>query len=202
LISTAGVDRVVTIDLHAAQIQGFFDIPVDHLYASRVIGRYLTQLGLDEFVVTSPDVGGLKTAWSFTKLLNARLAVVEKRRLSADEVETGFVIGDVKDRDVVILDDLISTGGTATAAAQVLKDKGARRIFIAATHPVFCGPAAERISAAVEKGVVEQIIVTDTIPVKAEIPNLQVLSVSDLIGETIHRIHMNKSVSRLFKKGL
>jgi ribose-phosphate pyrophosphokinase len=196
LIETAGVDRVVTLDLHAAQIQGFFDIPVDHLFGSRVIARYLKRLDLTDLVVTSPDVGGLKMAWAYAKLLNARLAVVEKRRISPDSVEVGFVIGDVAGRNVVIVDDMISTGGTVSQAAALLKEKGAQRVIIAATHAVFCGPAVERLSAAP----VEEIIVTDTIPVTAELPNLQVLSVADFLGEAMHRIHMNKSVSKLFRK--
>ena len=195
LIETAGVDRVVTLDLHAAQIQGFFDIPVDHLYGSRVIARYLKRLDLSDLVVTSPDVGGLKMAWAYAKLLDARLAVVEKRRISPDSVEVGFVIGDVSGRNVVIVDDLISTGGTVSAAARLLKEKGAERVIIAATHAVFCGPAVERLTAAP----VEEIIVTDTIPVTANLPNLQVLSVADFLGEAMHRIHMNKSVSKLFR---
>lgn len=195
LIETAGVDRVVTLDLHAAQIQGFFDIPVDHLYGSRVIARYLKRLDLSDLVVTSPDVGGLKMAWAYAKLLDARLAVVEKRRISPDSVEVGFVIGDVSGRNVVIVDDLISTGGTVSQAARLLKEKGAERVIIAATHAVFCGPAIERLTAAP----VEEIIVTDTIPVTANLPNLQVLSVADFLGEAMHRIHMNKSVSKLFR---
>lgn len=198
LISTAGVQRVVTLDLHAAQIQGFFDIPVDHLYGSQVLARHISQLGLGELTITSPDVGGLKMALSLKKLLGAELAVVEKRRIAADAVETGFVIGDVADRDVVIVDDLISTGGTITKAARVLKDSGAGRVIIAATHAVFCEPAAERLGNAVAEGVIERIIVTDTIPFKEDIPNLAVLSVAELLGETIHRIHTNKSVSQLF----
>jgi ribose-phosphate pyrophosphokinase len=194
LIETAGVDRVVTLDLHAAQIQGFFDIPVDHLFGSRVIARYLKRLDLNDLVVTSPDVGGMKMAWAYAKLLDARLAVVEKRRINAEDVEVGFVIGDVAGRNVVIVDDMISTAGTVTQAAALLKEKGAERVIIAATHAVFCGPAVERLIAAP----VEEIVVTDTIPVTAKLPNLQVLSVADFLGEAMHRIHMNKSVSKLF----
>lgn len=198
LISVSGVDRVLTIDLHAAQIQGFLDIPTDHLYGSRVIARHLRRLDLsDNVVVTSPDIGGLKMAWSYTKLLDARLAVVEKRRLGPDSVEAGFVIGDVEGRTVVIVDDMISTAGTVSQAARVLKDKGAQRIVVCATHAVFCGPAVERLKGAP----IDDIIVTDTIPVNdEEIPNLTVLTVADFLGEAIHRIHMNKSVSLLFRK--
>lgn len=198
LISTAGVDRVVTMDLHAAQIQGFFDIPVDHLYGSRVIARYLRRMDLQDLIVTSPDIGGLKTAWAYAKLLDARLAVVEKRRITPDSIEVGFVIGDVEGRSVVIVDDMISTGGTVTKAAKLLKEKGAARVIIAATHPVFCGPAIERLKDAN----VEEIIVTDTIPCVNDLNNLQVLSVADFLGESIHRIHTNKSVSYLFRKGI
>ena len=198
MLSTSNLDRLVTIDLHAAQIQGFLDIPVDHLYGSQVIARYLRRLDIPDLVVTSPDVGGLKMAWAYAKLLNARLAVVEKRRLGPDSVEVGFVIGDVADRNVVIVDDLISTGGTVAQAARIVKEKGAKRVIIAATHAVFCGQAVERLKAAP----VEQIIVTDTIPANTEIENLQVLSVADFLGEAVHRIHTNKSVSYLFRKTL
>ena len=137
-------------------------------------------------------------AWGYAKLLNARLAVVEKRRMSPDEVEHGFVIGEVEGRNVVIVDDLISTAGTVSQAAKTIKEKGALRVIVAATHAVFCGNAIEKLSAAP----IESIIVTDTIPVTAALSNLQVLSVSDLLGEAVHRIHTNKSVSYLFRKSL
>jgi ribose-phosphate pyrophosphokinase len=195
LLQAAGVDRVVTLDLHAAQIQGFFDIPVDHLYASRVFTKYVRKLGLKDLVVASPDAGGMKMAWGYTKRLDAYLAVVEKRRTSATDVEVGFVIGDVKDKNVVIIDDIISTGGTLAKAAQLLRDKGAKKVIVMATHAVFCGRAVEKLRDAP----LDEIIVTDTIPVTAPIERLRVLSVAELLGEAVHRIHTNKSVSTLFQ---
>ena len=195
LMQAAGIDRVVTLDLHAAQIQGFFNIPVDHLYASRVFTKYVRELDLPDLVIASPDVGGMKMAWGYTKRLDARLAVIEKRRLSGEEVEVGFVIGDIKDKNVIIVDDIISTGGSVAKAAGLLKEKGARKVFVMATHAVFCGRAVEKLRDAP----VAEIIVTDTIPVKAPIERLKVLSVADLLGEAVHRIHTNKSVSTLFK---
>ena len=196
LLQASGVNRVVTIDLHAAQIQGFFNIPVDHLYAARVFTKYVRQLELPDLVVASPDAGGMKMAWGYTKRLDAGLAVVEKRRLSGEDVEVGFVIGDVKDKNVVIVDDMISTGGSVVKASQLLLEKGAKAVYVLATHPVFCGRAVEKLRDAP----LTQAIVTDTIPVTANIERLKVLSVADLLGEAVHRIHTNKSVSTLFKR--
>ncbi len=197
LLQAAGVDRVVAMDLHAAQIQGFFDIPVDHLYASRVFTKYARKLELGpNLVVASPDAGGMKMAWGYTKRLDAFLAVIEKRRVSGEAVEVGFVIGDVKDKNVIIVDDIISTGGSVAAAASLLKEKGARNVYVMATHAVFCGRAVEKLRDAP----LTEIIVTDTIPVSAPIDRLRVLSVAELLGEALHRIHTNKSVSTLFQR--
>jgi ribose-phosphate pyrophosphokinase len=196
ILQAAGVTRVVTIDLHAAQIQGFFDVPVDHLYASRVFTKYARQLGLAELTVASPDAGGMKMAWGYTKRLDARLAVVEKRRISGEDVEVGFVIGDVKDKNVIIVDDIISTGGSISKAAGLLKEKGAKKVIVMATHAVFCGRAVEKLRAAP----IDEIVVTDTIPVTAPIERLRVLSVAELLGEALHRIHTNRSVSTLFQQ--
>ncbi|MEZ0228216.1 MAG: ribose-phosphate diphosphokinase, partial [Planctomycetota bacterium] len=196
LIQAAGVQRVLTIDLHAAQIQGFFDIPLDHLYAMRVFAKYVRKLELGDLVVASPDVGGMKTAWSYAKRFGARLAVVEKRRTSAENVEVGFVIGDVEGKNVILVDDLIATGGTIAKAAKLLREKGAKEVYIMATHAVFCGRAIEKL----REAPVKEIIVTDTIPVTAAIERLNVLSVAELLGEAVHRIHTNKSVSLLFKR--
>lgn len=196
ILQAAGVNRVVTIDLHAAQIQGFFDVPVDHLYASRVFTKYARQLGLAELTVASPDAGGMKMAWGYTKRLDARLAVVEKRRISGEDVEVGFVIGDVKDKNVIIVDDIISTGGSISKAAGLLKEKGAKKVIVMATHAVFCGRAVEKLRAAP----IDEIVVTDTIPVTAPIERLRVLSVAELLGEALHRIHTNRSVSTLFQQ--
>ncbi|MEZ6183610.1 MAG: ribose-phosphate pyrophosphokinase [Planctomycetota bacterium] len=196
LLQASGIHRVVTLDLHAAQIQGFFNIPVDHLYASRVFTKYVRQLDLPDLVVASPDAGGMKQAWGYSKRLDAYLAVVEKRRTSGEDVEVGFVIGDVQNKNVVIIDDMISTGGSVSKAAQLLKDKGAKAVYVMATHAVFCGRAVEKLRDAP----FEEIIVTDTIPVTANIERLKVLSVAELLGEAVHRIHTNKSVSTLFQR--
>lgn len=197
LMEAAGIDRVVTMDLHAAQIQGFFDIPVDHLFASRVFIKYIKQqIGLNDLVIASPDVGGMKMAWGYVKRLeNAYLAVIEKRRLSGEDVEVGFVIGDIKDRNVVLVDDIISTGGSINKATHLLREKGAKKVYVMATHPVFCGRAVEKLRDAPTT----EIVVTDTIPVTANIDRLRVLSVAELLGEAVHRIHTNKSVSTLFQ---
>lgn len=196
MLEASGVTRVVTLDLHAAQIQGFFDIPVDHLYASRVFTKYARKLELPDLTIASPDAGGMKMAWGYTKRLDAYLAVVEKRRVSGEDVEVGFVIGEVKDKNVIIVDDIISTGGSVAKAARLLKEKGARKVYVMATHPVFCGRAVEKLRDAP----LTEIIVTDTIPVTAPIERLQVLSVAELLGEALHRIHTNKSVSTLFQR--
>jgi len=196
LIQAAGINRVVTLDLHAAQIQGFFDIPVDHLYASRVFTKYARNLGLADLVVASPDAGGMKMAWGYSKRLDAYLAVIEKRRLSGEDVEVGFVIGDVKDKNVIIVDDIISTGGSVAKAASLLREKGAKSVYIMATHPIFCGRAVEKLRDAP----ITEIIVTDSIPVTAPIERLRVLTVAELLGEAVHRIHTNKSVSTLFQR--
>ena len=196
LIQASGANRVLTIDLHAAQIQGFFDIPVDHLYALRVFAKYVRKLELHDLVIASPDVGGMKTAWQYAKRLNAGIAVVDKRRTSAENVEVGFVIGEVDNKNVILVDDLIATGTTIAKAAKLLREKGAKEVFIMATHAVFCGRAVEKLRDAP----VKEIIVTDTIPVTAQIERLNALSVAELLGEAVHRIHTNKSVSLLFKR--
>ncbi len=198
LITQAGANRVLTIDLHAAQIQGFFDIPLDHIYASPVLVRHFKRLGLDDLVICSPDVGGMKMAWGYAKRLGARLAVVEKRRVSPTKVEAGFVIGDVAGRNVVLVDDIVATGGSVAEAATVLLQKQAASVSFCVTHPVMCGKAVENLGGSE----LTRIVTTDTIPLgeKAEAlgERLTVLSVADLLGEAIHRIHSNRSVSYLF----
>ena len=196
LITVAGADRVLTLDLHATQLQGFFDIPLDHLFASPVLCDYFVRKGIDDLVVVSPDVGGVKMARAYAKALEATLAVVDKKRIGGDKVATGYVIGDVKDKNVIIIDDMITTAGTVTEAAVLLKKHGARDIYVGATHPVFCGPAYERIT----KAPIKELVVTDTIPLgKAWVENdVKVLSVASLLGEAIRRIHSNQSVSSLF----
>jgi ribose-phosphate pyrophosphokinase len=198
LIATAGADRVLSMDLHAAQIQGFFDIPVDNLLAEPVLSRHFAQMNLPDLVLVSPDVGNVKRARKYSQRLGGELAIINKRRVSGSETETGHIIGDVKDRTVLMMDDMISTAGTVTNAAVLCREKGARRVLVGATHAVLCDQAMERLSTAP----IDEIVVTDTIPVSdaklKALPRLKVLSVADLMGEAIHRIHNNESVSNLF----
>ncbi len=197
LLSTAGADRVITVDLHAGQIQGFFDIPMDNLYAVNIFVDYFLKLNLSELAVVSPDVGGIKAARAYSKKLSASLAIVDKRRITDKEAEVMNILGEVKNKNVVIVDDIISTGGTIVEAARALKDKGVKDIYCAVTHPVLSGPAIARIDASP----IKELVVTDTISI-AEAkrhPKIRVLSVSSLLGETIRRIHKGESVSSLFK---
>jgi ribose-phosphate pyrophosphokinase len=198
MVAAAGSDRVLTMDLHAMQIQGFFDIPVDNLLAEPVLSKYYAAKGIDDLVLVSPDVGNVKRARVYAQRLGADLAIIDKRRVSGDTVETSHLIGDVKDRAVLMVDDMISTAGTICSAAKLCQDQGAKKIFVGATHGVLCGPAVERLAAAP----IDEVVVTDTIPVSADIlaaiPTLKVLTVSALLGEAIHRIHNNESVSSLF----
>lgn len=200
LVTEAGADRLLTIDLHAAQIQGFFDIPVDHLLAFRVLADYYREKKLEDFVVVSPDVGGIKIARLYSKNMHIRLAVVDKRRVGPEEIEVGFVIGDVKDRNAIIIDDIIATGGSICQAARVLKEKGAKDIYVGATHPVLCGSAAEKLMDAP----IKEIAVTDTIPLNEQArmlgKKIKVLSIASLLGEAIKRIHTNKSISSMFSE--
>ena len=198
LITKAGADRLLTMDLHAAQIQGFFDIPVDHLLAFPVISDYYREKDLSDFVVVSPDVGGIKIARLYSNHLHMRLAVVDKRRFGSEDIEVGFVIGDVEGRNAIIIDDLIATGGSICQAARVLKEKGAKDIYVAATHPVLCGTAVEKL----KEAPIKEIAVTDTIPLNEDAKGLgskiKVLTVSNLLGEAIKRIHTNTSISSMF----
>ncbi len=198
LITTAGVDRVLAMDLHAAQIQGFFDIPVDHIYAFPVLANYYKELDIPEVIVVSPDVGGIKIAKAYSKKLNIRMAVVDKRRIGPEETEIGFVIGEVEGKNVIMIDDIIATGGSIVQAAKVLKDKGAKDIYVGTTHPILCGSASEKLATAP----IKEVAVTDTIPLndraKALGKKIRVLSVAELLGEAIKRIHTNQSVSALF----
>lgn len=197
LLTAAGTHRILTIDLHAAQIQGFFNIPVDHLYAAPVLLEYIKKCSYSNLVIVSPDAGGVERARAFAKRLDASLAIIDKRREAANVSKVMNVIGDVRDRDTIILDDMIDTAGTTTQAAQALKDNGARRVFAACTHAVLSGPAIERIN----NSVLEEVITTDTIPLndKLNICNkLKVLSISSLLAEAIKRIHEEASVSSLF----
>lgn len=200
MITGAGVDRVLAVDLHATQIQGFFDIPVDHLFSVPVMVEYFQAQAIPEFVICTPDVGGIRMARAFSTNLGAGLAVVDKRRLTPETSEVGFVIGDVEGSNVLLVDDMITTAGSLTGAARVLREHGAKSVRAAAAHGLFCGPACERI----EASCIEDIVVTDTVPLKENAralgARIKVLSVSGLLGEAIRRIHMNLSVSSLFVK--
>ncbi|TAK18747.1 MAG: ribose-phosphate pyrophosphokinase [Myxococcaceae bacterium] len=197
LITTAGVDRVLTVDLHAGQIQGFFNIPVDNLYAMPVLLDEIRALKLEEPVMVSPDAGGVERARAYAKRMNSTLAIIDKRRERANVSEVMHIIGDVKDRDCVLLDDMIDTAGTLTNAARALADAGARRVYAAATHAVLSGPAVHRI---VDSPLVE-VIVTDSIPLRGEAqgnPKFRQASLAKLLGEAIRRIHNSDSISSLF----
>ena len=195
LITTAGADRVLAVDLHAAQIQGFFDIPVDHMYAAPVMLRYYRAKQIPDLAVVAPDVGGVKMARAYAKALNATLAIVDKRRISPESVVMGYVMGDVKNRNVLMVDDLISTGTTLCEAAMLLRDNGAKDVYVAATHPVFCGDAVRKLNLAP----LTEITVTDSIPLSDTPPaRVKVVSLAPMLAEAIRRIHTNESVSSLF----
>ncbi len=196
LLKAAGVDRVMTMDLHADQIQGFFDIPVDHLYASKIFVPYLQGLGIENLSIAAPDMGGAKRASAYSKHLDAPMVISHKQREKPGEVARMTAIGDVEGRNVVILDDLIDTAGTLTMAAQMLMDKGAASVRAAATHPVLSGPAYDRLNASP----ISEVIVTDTIPLKEgeDLSKFKVLSVADIFAETIDRVYSYREISSQF----
>jgi len=197
LISKAGADRVLTMDLHADQIQGFFDVPVDHLFAAPVILEALRDLELPDLVIVSPDAGGVERARAIAKRLGVGLAIVDKRRTAPNTAEVMHVIGDVDGCNALIVDDIIDTAGTLTKTVEALRGKGAQRILAAGTHGVLSGPALERIDASP----LESVLITNTIPVEEKLSQsakLRSLSVAPLLGEAIRRIHENSSVSSLF----
>ena len=198
LISTAGMDRVVTMDLHAGQIQGFFDIPVDHLYAAPVIlADIMERFQSEKLVVVSPDAGGTERARAFAKRLDAGLAIIDKRRSGPNVSQVMHIIGDVTDQVCLIVDDMIDTAGTLCQAAEALKQHGAKAVYATATHPVLSGPALERIT----QSCLEEVVVTNTIPIGDKLagcPKLRTLSVAQLLAEAIRRIHGDESVSSLF----
>lgn len=201
LLERAGADRVVAVDLHAAQVQGFFDIPVDHLSASPVIVKWFKQLNLSNRVFVSPDVGNVKRAQVYANVLGGEICIIDKRRTGGSDVESKRIIGDVEGKNILMVDDMITTGGTVTEACKMLKDRGAGDIYISATHAVFAPPALERLG----RCPFARLAVTDTIAIgnrcDAIKDRLEVLTVADLIGEAIHRVHHNKSVSALFRDG-
>jgi len=196
LVTTAGADRVLAIDLHAAQIQGFFDIKVDHLFAAPVFIDYFISKNLKNLVVLSPDMGGIRRARAYANRLDASLAVIDKRRTGANKAEVLNVVGKVRGKQILIVDDMVDTGGTLIAAVRALIKKGVQEIYVSATHPILSGSAYEMI----ESSSLKELVVTDTIPLKQEKAKtkIKVLSVAPLLGEAIRRIHENKSVSSLF----
>ncbi len=197
LLTASGADRILTMDLHAAQIQGFFNIPVDHLFAAPVLLEAIRKLDLEDVVIVSPDVGGVARARAIGKRLGAQLAIIDKRRTGKNETEVLHVIGEVDGRNVLILDDIVDTAGTLVQAVEALWSQGARRVFGAGVHPVLSGPALDRI----EASRLEQLLVTNTIPVDAAVarcPRIRPLSIAPLLGEAIQRIHEGASVSSLF----
>ncbi|MBL8757180.1 MAG: ribose-phosphate diphosphokinase, partial [Phycisphaerae bacterium] len=201
LITAAGAGRVLALDLHAAQIQGFFDIPVDHLSSMPVLARYFQaqRAALGDLCLVSPDVGNVKVAEQYANLLGGELAIINKRRVSGSEVLTEHIIGSVKNKTVLLIDDMISTGGTVVEAAELCLRQGAREIISAATHAVMAGKAIDRLT----KAPISRIIVTNSIPTGSRLdalrPKLTELCVSELLGDAIHNIHYNKSISALFR---
>ncbi|MDD5513107.1 MAG: ribose-phosphate pyrophosphokinase, partial [Candidatus Omnitrophica bacterium] len=197
LLTIAGTNRVLTMDLHAGQIQGFFDIPVDHLFAVGVFYEYLNELKLEDLVVVSPDVGGIKMARAYAKRLSAGLAIIDKRRISPEVAEAMHIMGEVEGKNVIIIDDLIATGSSMIEAVEALKKAKAKCIRAAVTHGILSGPAIERIDKCKD---LKELIISDTIPMDdhKRHPRIKVLSVADLLGEAIKRIHWEQSVSSLF----
>ena len=197
LLARSGADRVLTIDLHAGQIQGFFDIPLDNLYAVRIFEQYFKQKNLKDIVIVSPDVGGIKMARAYAKKFGAGLAIVDKRRISDTQAEAMHIMGEVADKNVILVDDIVATAGSITEAAAALKKNGAKDIYVAVTHPVLCGPAIERLS----KACIKELVVTDTIPLSEEkmLPMITQLSVASMLGEAIRRIRNEESISALFE---
>lgn len=196
LLTAAGTDRVLTMDLHAGQIQGFFNIPVDHLFAAPVLIEYLQKLNLPNLTVVSPDAGGVERARAFAKRLNADLAVVDKRRTVPNEAEVMHIIGDVAGKNVIICDDMVDTAGTLVSTVSALKKRNAKKIISCATHGVLSGPAISRL----KDSPLEEIVLTNTVPIRGSklLPNMKILSVASLLAKAIRSIHEETSVSNLF----
>jgi len=201
LLVSAGIDRVLTMDLHTSQIQGFFDIPVDQLEAAPILSDYIKQKDLDNVVVVSPDVGGTARAREFSGYLSKPIAIIDKYRPSSDNVEIMHIVGNVKNKTVILIDDLIDTAGSIIKGSRALMKAGAKEIYICATHPVIAGPAKERIEASLKEGLFKEIIVTNTIPIQSEgnLNGITVLSVAKIFARAIDRIHTNQSISTLFR---
>jgi ribose-phosphate pyrophosphokinase len=197
LLTAAGVNRVLAMDLHAGQIQGFFNIPVDHLFAMPVLMEHLRAKFTPEAVIVSPDAGGVERARAFSKRLGAGLAIIDKRRPSNNVAEVMNVIGDVRGRDAIIVDDLVDTAGTLCAAARAVQERGARAVYACASHALLSGPALERVV----ESPLQELIITDSIPARPDVqacPKVRVLSVARLLGEAVKRIHLGDSISSLF----
>jgi ribose-phosphate pyrophosphokinase len=196
LLSSAGAQRLLTMDLHAGQIQGFFNIPVDHLFPMPIFLEHIQKMEVDNLMVISPDAGGVEKARAYAKKLATSLAIIDKRRVTENEAEVMHIVGDIKDRNVIIIDDMIDTAGTLVRATEALVRDGARRVFAAATHAVLSGPAVQRI----KDSAFESVMVTNSIPLTEEksVPKIKVVSVARLLGEAIKSIHEETSVSKLF----
>ncbi|MFK8265632.1 ribose-phosphate pyrophosphokinase [Capnocytophaga cynodegmi] len=194
LLESAGATRIITMDLHADQIQGFFERPVDHLYASTIFLPYLQSLGLEKLCMASPDMGGSKRAYAYSKYLNSEVVVCYKQRKQANVIDTMELIGEVEGRNVVLVDDMVDTAGTLVKAAELMKERGALGVRAVTTHAILSGGAYERI----ENSQLEELIVTDSIPLKRESKKIKVLSCSDLFAEVMHRVHENTSISSKF----
>ncbi|MCH7811144.1 MAG: ribose-phosphate diphosphokinase, partial [Chloroflexi bacterium] len=196
LIIVAGADRVLTMDLHSAQIQGYFDIPFDHLYGSPAFMDHILAMSIPDLVVVAPDMGAVKLAGSYAKKLNASLAILDKRRSRPNQAAVHHVIGDVDGHDILIIDDMVDTAGTLCAGAKALRERGAQRIFAACIHPILSGEAVHRI----EESSIEMLAVSDTVPIPADRMNgkIECVSVAHLFAQAIERIHMEKSISSLF----
>jgi len=195
LMETAGITRVVTVDLHASQIQGFFDIPVDNLYGAVLFNDYVKSKNLKNPIVASPDIGGVARARYFAKTMGLDMVIVDKRRERANESEVMNIIGNVEGKDVIMIDDMIDTAGTMVKAASALKKLGATSVMACCTHPVLSGPAYERI----EKGELDELVITNTLPIKQSSDKIKVLSTAKMLGEVIRRVYNNESVNSLFE---
>ena len=194
MLVTAGADRIITMDLHAPQIQGFFDIPVDHLYSSRVFFKHIKKNGIKDLVVASPDVGGIKMARAYAKRLETELVLIDKRRPKPNVAEVMNIIGDVKDKNVLIVDDLIDTGGTFVNAVEALKGQGAREIYGICTHAILSGNAVEKIN----KSSLSKLMISNTLPLIKKSPKIEVISVGKIFAQSIRRTNKNESISSLF----
>lgn len=194
LLQAAGATRIMTMDLHADQIQGFFERPVDHLFASSIFLPYLESLNLDNLCIASPDMGGSKRAYAYSKYLNCDVVICYKQRKQANVIDTMELIGDVEGKNVVLVDDMVDTAGTLVKAAKIMKERGALSVRAVATHAILSGNAYERI----ENSLMEELIVTDTIPIKHSSPKIKVLTCADLFAEVMHRVHENESISSKF----